>query len=175
MVTIITHQQIAFPRPSAASNLRGNNDTRTCEHEYRLINIDSMLMTCRFCGKEIHAVSKMGCGMMADETVKSTQLSLFPHHGTPVMMMIGNYSRTQIRQKFKPIFIKQTSYDEGEGYADVSSYEIDFLNICEWDIFDDWTNERGYYGLRDFADMVLEKFYGLVEKDDPRIRDYVME
>jgi hypothetical protein len=71
---------------------------------------------------------------------------------------------------FKPIGIKQTGYDDGDGRYD-SLFEVELLDLDDWDIFDDFD---GRY-VKEFADEILEKFYELVEKDDPKIKEYVIE
>lgn len=73
-------------------------------------------------------------------------------------------------KRFKPIEFKQTGYDEGEGYAPVSLFEVEWLGISEWDIFDDFDGSDS----KEFTEDVLEKFYKLVESNDPKVQEYIV-
>ncbi len=77
-------------------------------------------------------------------------------------------------KKFKPIFIKQTCYDEGEDDPPVCLFEVKWLGVSAWDIFDDIFFRDDYTEASMFVSEILEKFYDLVQKDDPKIKEYIL-
>ena len=81
-------------------------------------------------------------------------------------------------KQFKPIKIYSECFDEGEGYADVCLYEVKWLGVEAWDIYDDWwrKDDDCEYGResREFVQEILERFYKLVEQNAPQIQEYLL-
>lgn len=80
-------------------------------------------------------------------------------------------------KQFKTIKIKSTSYDEGEGHAPVTLFEVESLGVDAWDIINGkWDESRHMFEYEiDFANEILEKFYKLVESNDPKVQEYIIK